>query len=90
MYIEFFFYNSWTSSVANNFSSMKIHENNFAIALPEPPSNCEIEDEFLRCDPGHDGGLPQRFILEALEVRHHDPVMGDESTMNDQVRCWCC
>ncbi|XP_023936298.1 kin of IRRE-like protein 2 [Bicyclus anynana] len=53
-------------------------------ALPEPPSNCEIEDEFLRCEPGHDGGLPQRFILEALEVRHHAPVMGDDSTMNDQ------
>ncbi|XP_026490993.2 nephrin-like isoform X1 [Vanessa tameamea] len=53
-------------------------------ALPEAPSNCEIEDEFLQCEPGHDGGLPQRFILEALEVRHHDTVQGDESTMNDQ------
>ncbi|XP_072930218.1 protein turtle homolog A-like [Epargyreus clarus] len=54
-----------------------------AAALPEPPSNCEVENEFLRCDPGHDGGLPQRFILEALEVRHNAPVR-DEATMNDQ------
>ena len=54
-------------------------------AFPEAPSNCEIEDEFLKCEPGHDGGLPQRFILEALEVRAHPPVQGDESTMNDQV-----
>ncbi|CAK1583241.1 unnamed protein product [Parnassius mnemosyne] len=56
-------------------------------ALPEPPSNCEIEDEILRCDPGHDGGLPQRFILEALEVRHHsEPEQSefDSDSMSDQ------
>ncbi|XP_041969696.1 nephrin-like [Aricia agestis] len=52
-------------------------------ALPEPPSNCIVEDQYLHCEPGHDGGLPQRFILEALEVRHLDSVR-DESTMNDQ------
>ncbi|GBP69054.1 Cell adhesion molecule 1 [Eumeta japonica] len=39
--------------------------------LPEPPSNCEIttNDLELRCEPGHDGGLPQRFLLEVMEVR---------------------
>ncbi|XP_013147688.1 PREDICTED: nephrin-like [Papilio polytes] len=54
-------------------------------ALPEPPSNCEIEDEMLRCSAGHDGGLPQRFILEALEVRPRDlhPQL-DGDAMSDQ------
>ncbi|XP_061384637.1 nephrin-like isoform X1 [Danaus plexippus] len=51
-------------------------------ALPEPPRDCTIENDFLRCLAGHDGGLPQRFLLEALEVRR-EPVR-DESTMNDQ------
>ncbi|XP_068619402.1 hemicentin-2-like [Battus philenor] len=56
-------------------------------AFPEPPSNCEIEDDILRCDPGHDGGLPQRFILEALEVRHQSepqPSELDGDSMSDQ------
>ncbi|VVC86484.1 unnamed protein product [Leptidea sinapis] len=54
-------------------------------AYPEPPSNCEVEDGFIRCEPGHDGGLPQRFILEALEVRQHEPVRNQlDATMNDQ------
>ncbi|KAL0869428.1 hypothetical protein ABMA27_007663 [Loxostege sticticalis] len=54
-------------------------------ALPEPPSNCEIENEVLRCEPGHDGGLAQRFLLEALEVRPSVPVQDNEiSTLNDQ------
>ncbi|CAH0400401.1 unnamed protein product [Chilo suppressalis] len=56
-------------------------------ALPEPPSNCEIENEVLHCEPGHDGGLTQRFLLEALEVRPRtDPVPeeNDISTLNDQ------
>lgn len=57
-------------------------------ALPEPPSNCEIENELLHCEPGHDGGLPQRFLLEALEVRHRAETAREDneiSTMNDQV-----
>ncbi|XP_063831580.1 nephrin-like [Ostrinia nubilalis] len=54
-------------------------------ALPEPPSNCEIQNEVLRCEPGHDGGLAQRFLLEALEVRPAAPVQDNEiSTLNDQ------
>ncbi|KAH9630038.1 hypothetical protein HF086_008008 [Spodoptera exigua] len=56
-------------------------------ALPEPPSNCEIENELLHCEPGHDGGLPQRFLLEALEVRHRAETAREDneiSTMNDQ------
>ncbi|XP_049877570.1 nephrin-like [Pectinophora gossypiella] len=55
-------------------------------ALPEPPTNCEISNTFLHCEPGHDGGLPQRFLLEALEVRPpSQPEEGNEiSTMNDQ------
>ncbi|XP_050673042.1 nephrin-like isoform X2 [Leptidea sinapis] len=54
-------------------------------AYPEPPNNCEVEDGFIRCEPGHDGGLPQRFILEALEVRQHEPVRNQlDATMNDQ------
>ncbi|XP_013171192.1 PREDICTED: nephrin-like [Papilio xuthus] len=55
-------------------------------AYPEPPSNCEIEDEILRCEAGHDGGLPQRFILEALEVRPRDPDPRelDGDSMSDQ------
>lgn len=59
----------------------------FIAALPEPPNNCEIENELLHCEPGHDGGLPQRFLLEVLEVRHRsEPSENNEiSTMNDQV-----
>ncbi|XP_047033764.1 hemicentin-1-like [Helicoverpa zea] len=56
-------------------------------ALPEPPSNCEIENDLLHCEPGHDGGLPQRFLLEALEVRHRAETPHEDneiSTMNDQ------
>ncbi|KAL4705373.1 hypothetical protein ACJJTC_016566 [Scirpophaga incertulas] len=54
-------------------------------ALPEPPNNCEIENEVLRCEPGHDGGLSQRFLLEALEVRPRPaPDDNDISTLNDQ------
>ncbi|CAD0203705.1 unnamed protein product [Chrysodeixis includens] len=56
-------------------------------ALPEPPSNCEIENDLLHCEPGHDGGLPQRFLLEALEVRHRTETAHEDneiSTMNDQ------
>ncbi|KAJ2942139.1 hypothetical protein O0L34_g11052 [Tuta absoluta] len=55
-------------------------------ALPEPPTNCEISNTFLHCEPGHDGGLPQRFLLEALEVRPPSPSEGanEISTLNDQ------
>lgn len=56
-------------------------------ALPEAPSNCEIDNEILRCEPGHDGGLAQRFLLEALEVRPRaqDTLHDNEiSTLNDQ------
>ncbi|KAM3958855.1 protein turtle homolog A [Aphomia sociella] len=56
-------------------------------ALPEPPSNCEIENDVLQCEPGHDGGLTQRFLLEALEVRPRQDVANEDneiSTMNDQ------
>ncbi|XP_075982590.1 protein turtle homolog A-like isoform X2 [Anticarsia gemmatalis] len=55
-------------------------------ALPEPPNNCEIENELLHCEPGHDGGLPQKFLLEVLEVRHRaEPSdLNEISTMNDQ------
>ncbi|XP_028031288.1 irregular chiasm C-roughest protein-like [Bombyx mandarina] len=56
-------------------------------ALPEPPSNCEVTNEVLRCDAGHDGGLSQQFLLEALEeVRPRQPTVDENeiSTMNDQ------
>lgn len=55
-------------------------------ALPEAPSNCEIDNELLSCEPGHDGGLAQKFLLEALEVRPRESAMDNEiSTLNDQV-----
>ncbi|CAG9789176.1 unnamed protein product [Diatraea saccharalis] len=60
-----------------------------SISLPEPPSNCEIENEVLQCEPGHDGGLTQRFLLEALEVRPRTEPVPEEneiSTLNDQER----
>ncbi|XP_030038013.2 LOW QUALITY PROTEIN: neural cell adhesion molecule 2 [Manduca sexta] len=57
-------------------------------ALPEAPSNCEIENELLQCEPGHDGGLSQQFLLEALEeVRPRSEINHEDneiSTMNDQ------
>ncbi|KOB69640.1 putative sidestep protein, partial [Operophtera brumata] len=54
-------------------------------ALPEAPSNCEIDNELLSCEPGHDGGLAQKFLLEALEVRPRESAMDNEiSTLNDQ------
>ncbi|CAG9105454.1 unnamed protein product [Plutella xylostella] len=57
-------------------------------ALPEPPSNCELAENSLvvRCEPGHDGGLPQQFLLEVLEVRRPQEAPEDNeiSTMNDQ------
>ncbi|XP_060805257.1 hemicentin-1 [Amyelois transitella] len=55
-------------------------------ALPEPPTNCELSNEVLHCEPGHDGGLTQRFLLEALEVRPRTELSEDNeiSTMNDQ------
>lgn len=61
-------------------------------ALPDPPSNCEINNRILHCDPGHDGGLPQRFLLEALEVRTSQPLDVDNeiSTLNDQVSAVRC
>ncbi|XP_061721345.1 nephrin-like isoform X3 [Cydia pomonella] len=53
-------------------------------ALPEPPVNCELDNSLLRCEPGHDGGLPQRFLLEVLEVRPSEPITNEIATMNDQ------
>ncbi|XP_047994798.1 nephrin-like [Leguminivora glycinivorella] len=53
-------------------------------ALPEPPVNCELDNSLLRCEPGHDGGLPQRFLLEVLEVRPSAPISNEIATMNDQ------
>ncbi|KAI8425441.1 hypothetical protein MSG28_007186 [Choristoneura fumiferana] len=54
-------------------------------ALPEPPINCELDNSLLRCEPGHDGGLPQHFLLEVLEVRPTEPVEHNEiATLNDQ------
>lgn len=70
---------------------MELTKYGFHIALPEPPTNCELEENALsiRCEPGHDGGLPQHFVLEVLEVRPlTQPVRADNneiSTMNDQV-----
>ncbi|XP_063387261.1 nephrin-like isoform X1 [Cydia fagiglandana] len=53
-------------------------------ALPEPPVNCELDNSLLHCEPGHDGGLPQRFLLEVLEVRPSEPITNEIATMNDQ------
>lgn len=54
---------------------------------PEPPNNCEIENEIIRCEPGHDGGLPQWFVMEALGVKHQEIEQNElDSTMNDQVK----
>ncbi|CAK1553335.1 unnamed protein product [Leptosia nina] len=53
--------------------------------FPEPPNNCAIENDVIRCEAGHDGGLPQWFVMEALGVKQHE-IEGNEldSTMNDQ------
>lgn len=60
------------------------------LALPEAPSNCEIDNELLSCEPGHDGGLAQKFLLEALEVRPRESAVDNEiSTLNDQVSAAC-
>ncbi|XP_045528079.1 uncharacterized protein LOC123716395 isoform X6 [Pieris brassicae] len=52
---------------------------------PEPPSNCEIENDIIRCEAGHDGGLPQWFVMEALGVKQQEIQRNDlDSAMNDQ------
>lgn len=40
---------------------------------PSPVTNCTVFNETaesveLSCDEGHDGGLPQHFVLEVLEI----------------------
>lgn len=64
----------------------------FSPALPDPPRNCEVSNRILHCEPGHDGGLPQRFLLEALEVRTSQllDVDNEISTLNDQVSAVRC
>ncbi|XP_045502361.1 carcinoembryonic antigen-related cell adhesion molecule 5-like [Colias croceus] len=52
---------------------------------PEPPSKCEVDGSYIRCEAGHDGGLPQWFVMEALGVKPYEHVRNEiDSTMNDQ------
>ncbi|KAG8262262.1 hypothetical protein J6590_055468 [Homalodisca vitripennis] len=44
-----------------------------AAGRPEPLGNCTIVNQtadslLVECDPGHDGGLPQLFVLEVYDV----------------------
>lgn len=68
--------------------------------IPEPPRLCELRNDSVMeviCQAGHDGGLQQHFILEAIGATSsyfnnldstrstHEIVDNEISTMNDQV-----
>lgn len=68
--------------------------------VPEPPRLCELRNDSIMeviCQAGHDGGLQQHFVLEAIGASTsyfnnldstrstHEIVDNEISTMNDQV-----
>lgn len=72
--------------------------------IPEPPRLCELRNDSIMeviCQAGHDGGLQQHFILEAIGATSsyfnnldstrstHEIVDNEISTMNDQVSPSC-
>jgi len=70
------------------------------IGVPEVPRHCELRNDSVMeviCQAGHDGGLQQHFVLEAIGATStyfnnlestrstHEIVDNEISTMNDQV-----
>lgn len=46
---------------------------------PEPPGNCSIVNQTAdllqaECDSGHDGGLPQLFVMELFDALDHSLI----------------
>lgn len=68
--------------------------------VPEVPRHCELRNDSIMeviCQAGHDGGLQQHFVLEAIGATStyfnildstrstHEMLDNEISTMNDQV-----
>lgn len=51
----------------------------FSAGRPEPPGNCSIVNQTAdllqaECDSGHDGGLPQLFVMELFDALDHSLI----------------
>lgn len=76
------------------------------LGVPDVPKHCELRNDSVMeviCQAGHDGGLQQHFVLEAIGATSnlyfnnldstrstHELLDNEISTMNDQVSVTRC